>query len=326
MMAVRNFDDPEKPKRYRFGFMASSDIHTAKPGSGYKEFWRGEMTEGRGSDPEMQLPGFLIPEPGEPAADSTAFELASEEIRGMSFFENERANAYFYTGGLVAVHATGRSREAIFSALQRREVYGTSGPRILLWFDLVETNGDLLPMGSTTNRADNPRFRVRAAGSFIQQQGCSELAVAQLGAERLEQLCRGECYSPSDERRKIERIEIIRIRPQVRAGEPLDPLIEDPWKTQNCAPNSDGCVFEFEDDDFADSGRDALYYARAVEESSSAIHGENPLGCRYDERGRCVEVEPCGVRVPKADDCLAPTQQRAWSSPIFVDHAADTSG
>jgi hypothetical protein len=84
MLAVRNFDDPENPKRYRFGFMASSDIHTAKPGSGYKEFWRGEMTEGRGMDSEMRLPEFLIPDPGDPAPESTPFDLASEEIRGMS--------------------------------------------------------------------------------------------------------------------------------------------------------------------------------------------------------------------------------------------------
>ncbi len=324
MMAVRNFDDPENPKRYRFGFMASSDIHTAKPGSGYKEFWRGEMTEGRGTDPDMRLPEFMIPAVGEAAPESTPFDLATEEIRGMSFFENERVNSFFYTGGLVAVHANGRDRNAIFSGLKRKEVYGTSGPRILLWFDLLEATGAVLPMGSSTRRRAAPRFRVRAAGSFVQKDGCPRVASNNLGAQRLEALCRGECYFPSDTRRRIERIEIIRIRPQNEPGEPLDDLIEDPWKTHECAPHPDGCVFEFEDSEFAASRRDALYYARAIEETSTAIHGNNPLGCTYDRQGHCIEVEPCGVRVPRSNDCLSQTQQRAWSSPIFVDFANGT--
>ena len=44
-MALTNFDDPENPRRFRFGFMASSDIHSARPGTGYKEFSRRGMTE-----------------------------------------------------------------------------------------------------------------------------------------------------------------------------------------------------------------------------------------------------------------------------------------
>ena len=43
----------------------------------------------------------------------------------------ERQASFFITGGLVAVHATERSREAIWEAMQSRNVYGTSGDRIL---------------------------------------------------------------------------------------------------------------------------------------------------------------------------------------------------
>ena len=320
MMAIGGFDERGRPKRFRFGFIGSSDIHTAKPGTGYKEFWRGEMSEGRGLDPEARPPAFLIPDPGEPVAESVPFEIEGREVRAFGLFENERANAYFYTGGLIAVHSQGRDRDAIFDAMKRKEVYGTSGPRILLWFDLLQPGGGVLPMGSIAGQRQAPRFRVRAIGSFEQQPGCPDYAVSNLAAERLDALCRGECRNPSDRRRPISRIEVIRILPQNHPGEPLAELIQDPWRVFECAPDEAGCRVEFEDPEFPEFARDSVYYARALEAPSLAIHGSNPLGCRYDQSGRCLEVEPCGIRVPASEDCLSDTQQRAWSSPIFVDY------
>jgi hypothetical protein len=48
------------------------------------------------------------------------------------------------------------------------------------------------------------------------------------------------------------------------------------------------------------------------------------LRCRHDEQGRCLEVTPCSVTgdTPSEDDCLASAEERAWSSPIFVDFGA----
>ena len=43
-LAVTNFDTPNKPRRFEFGFMASSDNHSARPGTGYKEYARRSMT------------------------------------------------------------------------------------------------------------------------------------------------------------------------------------------------------------------------------------------------------------------------------------------
>ncbi len=239
----------------------------------------------------------------------------------LQLFEIERAAAYFVTGGLVAVHSAGRDRGAIWDALQRKEVYATSGRRTLLWFDLVD-GADSLPMGSTTTRSEAPRFRVRAIGSFEQKPGCPEHVVQALGEARVDHICLGECYHPSDKRRPITRIEVVRIRPQIAADEPLDGLVEDPWRVLPCPADGPGCVVEFADAEFAGSSRDAVYYARAIEAPDLHIHGANPLGCRFDELGRCVEITPCGGNAPYEDDCLGEAEARAWSSPIFVNHAS----
>jgi hypothetical protein len=54
-----------------------------------------------------------------------------------------------------------------------------------------------------------------------------------------------------------------------------------------------------------------------LDEVPSLAVGADPLGCRRDEDGRCVELDPCSAR-PLSDDCLAETEERAWSSPIYV--------
>ena len=151
--------------------------------------------------------------------------------------EMERQASFFLTGGLVATHAEGRDRGAIWDAFQRREVYGTSGPRILLWFDLLNapgTRGRPVPMGGEATMRDTPIFQARAVGSFEQAPGCPDDAGGALDPERLEHLCRGECYNPTGRRRPITRIDVVRIRPQSRPGEPIDALIEDPWKSHTC--------------------------------------------------------------------------------------------
>jgi len=324
-LALSNFDEPEpdgSPLRFRYGFIASSDNHKARPGTGYKQYERRRMTEATGPRSEFYDKAFRrdvlrqVPDDRDPRR---AWK-PPEDLQGLLALDTERVASFLYPGGLVAVHSQGRTREQIWDALERKEVYGTSGPRMLLWFDLLNGPGGPLPMGGSASLGQAPRFEVRAVGAQIQKPGCPERAEEALGAERLEYLCRGECYNPSDERHPIAAIEVVRIRPQSRRGEAIDPLIEDPWRRFKCAPDPNGCVVSFDDPEFVSSGRDALYYVRALQEKTPAVNGAN-LHTAFAADGRARNTLPCfgDYRTPFDDDCLAPVQERAWSSPIFVD-------
>jgi hypothetical protein len=179
----------------------------------------------------------------------------------------------------------------------------------LLWFDLINSTQGKAPMGSQITMSQNPKFIVRAAGSFKQKAGCSNESVDSLSSERLEYLCAGECYNPSNEREVIEQIEVIKITPQNYAGEAVSPLIQDPWKIIPCQGTGE-CFVEFEDENFS---RDSVYYVRAIQQPSPAING-SPLSQR-DSFKLCRG----SYRTELEDDCLSMTQERAWSSPIYVD-------
>jgi len=318
IMAISNFDNPAEPRRFRFGFIASSDNHKARPGTGYKEYGRRMMTEATGARSAVWRERVLGTS-ASAAAESVPFDPNQTGLQAFQIVDIERQASFFMTGGLVAVHAAGRDRDAIWSSLKRREVYGTSGERILLWFDLLNSPEGSLPMGSDTALRANPRFRVQAAGSFKQKPGCPEYSTKALSPERLQLLCRGECYNPSDERHRITRIEVVRIRPQQRPGEPLGQLIEDPWQRFQCGAEAAGCTVEFEDPDFLTGGREAVYYARAIQEPTLAVNAGG-VRCKYNAAGECVELNPCygDYRTPFDDDCLSPNEERAWSSPIYV--------
>jgi hypothetical protein len=320
--ALTNFDEPDGPRRFRFGFIASSDVHSGRPGTGYKEFARTSMADQSGPADQRGY-DFVNPRRGEPAPESRPVDLVVTS--GLNAFQNsefERQNSFWLTGGLVAVHADARSRDGVWNALARKEVYGTSGDRILLWFDLLNPpgGGGPAPMGSELTMSEAPRFEVRALGAFRQQPGCPEYSLKALSPERIASLCRRECHNPSDQRKRITRIEVVRIRPQAVPGEPLAALIEDPWRRFECADEGAGCRVEFEDPEHATAGRDAVYYARAIEEPSLAVNANN-LRCEYDEQGRCVRVRPCwgDFRTPESDECLDTNEERAWSSPIYLD-------
>lgn len=322
-LAVSNFDDipeGEDPRRFNWGFIASSDNHRARAGTGYKEVARRLTTESSGPI-NADLRKLFLNELGE--ADSSVTYMTQEELLAQASFqmtELERQSSFWQTGGLAAVHTEGRTREEVFAALERRETYATSGPRMLLWFDHVDASGNSAPMGATVDAAESGTFKVKAVGSFKQKPGCPDYAIDALGEERIADLCSGECYNPSDERNLIERIEIIRIRPQISPDEAIGDLIDDPFVVHQCEADQSGCSFEFTDLDFASTGRDMLYYARAIQEPRPTINGE-AIKCERDEEGNCIRAEICYGDYRSGDsDCLTPLDVRAWSSPIYLNY------
>jgi hypothetical protein len=321
VLALRDFTDTDNPKRFKFGFIGSSDNHGARPGTGYKEIDRLYNTEANGfNDPFFQKLSNLSRPKGK--LEPTYIDLNTRRLESILDLnlatDAERQSAYFMTGGLVAAHSSSRSRGSIWNALERKEVYATSGPRILLWFD-AQTESESLAMGSELSVSQSPVFTVKAAGSLKQKPGCPESSTGGLTKDRLEKICNSECYNPSNERRLISRIEVIKILPQQFESEPIETLVDDVWKSFPC--NSTSCKVSFQDEQFSIGRRDAVYYVRAIEEPSATLSGD-PLGCEYDENGQCIKAKVCRVGVNKnRGECIAPAEHRAWSSPIFLNYS-----
>ncbi len=314
-LALRSTDEQGVEHAYRFGLIGSSDTHDARGGNGFKEFARLENTEALRRHP---LTARMMSTNAEPEARSREIVLSEVPLQGRR--DMERGASYLLTGGLAAVHAEGRRRDAIWQAFEEREVYATSGDRILLWFDLLNAPEGERPMGSIVDgQVQSPRFRVSAAGAFEQKPGCPEFVGEAMGPERLQSICLGECYHPSDERRAIERLEIVRIRPAEIDGPPVAERIDDPWQVFACEGDGEGCQAEFSDPDFDPAGGELVYYARAVQEPTLAVNAGG-FRCTYDDAGNCVEVAPCygDDRTDAHDDCLSENTEHAWSSPIFV--------
>ena len=317
-LSLTNFDQAEQ-KRFRFGFIASSDNHRSRPGTGYKEKDRFVTTEANGPSNEA-IADILYPKSPK---QSKSIDFGGREglvNMGFAAFEVERQASFFTSGGLAAVHSVDRDRQSIWDSMKRKETYGTSGDRILLWFDLLEGE-NRVPMGGDITTNQNPKFYVKAVGALKQKPGCPDFNNTKISKEEIARICKNECYNPSDERKIITRIEVIKISPQIIPGERVDNLIKDPWKVFQCSPNQNGCEINFEDESYAENQRDVSYYVRAIQEPSPSVNAKN-VRCEYNSKGECTKVNMCygDYRTSKDDDCLSMIEERAWSSPIFVDY------
>ena len=84
---------------------------------------------------------------------------------------------------------------------------------------------------------------------------------------------------------------------------------------------SNGCEVSFEDTSYSENQRDVSFYIRAIQEPSPSVNAKN-IRCEYNKKGECIKVNMCygDNRTAKDDDCLSMIEERAWSSPIYVDY------
>ncbi len=271
---------------FHFGFIGSTDTHLGTPG----------LTE------EVDYPGHGGA--GVPVGD-TLPDLLLDPIE-------------YNPGGLAVLWAEENSRDALYSAMQRKEAYGTSGPRIVLrmfggWDypeDLCERSdfaatgyADGVPMGSNLlgdSRGRAPVFAVRA----IKDSG-----------------------TPGSPGIPLQRMQIIKLwvdGDEVRetiadiAGETDSAATVD---TGTCTPSTTGanqlCTV-WRDPGF-DPAVPAVYYARVVQDPTCRWSTRmcNRAGIRCDQPGsiRRGWEDCCNSNFPKI------VQERAWTSPIWYDPA-----
>ena len=272
---------------FRLGIIASTDTHNATPGMVNEEdFGTAGHLGTRDGTPELVTDDFV------------ASPLGGIEAHG---------------GGLAVVWAEENSRDAIFSAMRRREVYGTSGTRPIVRFfagdfdDDLCAGGDLVdqgyrqgvPMGSeigAIRKKKSPRFAVLA----MKDPGGAAMTSQPL--QRV-QIIKGWVNSTGSTQERVFEV----------AGDPDNGASVDPDTCVASGPGFDTLCRVWEDPDFLPDQR-AFYYVRVV---------ENPQ-CRWSQYVCNDAGVDCDVPTipPGMEECCNPNtptsvQERAWSSPIF---------
>jgi hypothetical protein len=270
---------------FRLGIVASTDTHLATPGL---------------VDESARYPGHGGA--GQPARAEDLGERLPDDVD-------------FNPGGLAVLWAEENSRDSLYHALDRREAYGTSGPRLV-----VRLFGGWDYPGDLCTRLD---FARRGYASGVPMGG--ELS-APPEAGLAPMLAVSALRDPGDTSRApvpLQRVQIVKgwvEQGQTReavydvAGDPENGASVDP---QTCEPRGSGydalCTL-WVDPDF-DPDQPAFYYARVL---------ENPT-CRWSTQvcnAARVRCEDSASVPPDFAACCDETwprsiQERAWTSPIW---------
>jgi hypothetical protein len=220
----------------------------------------------------------------------------------------------FNPGGLAVVWAEENSRDALFEAMRRREVYGTSGPHITVRFFGGWRYADDL--------CAQPDFAAKGYAGGVPMGGDLPGAPADAKGPRFAVWALQDAGANGAPSTPLQRIQIVKgwvaegashERVYDVAGDPASGAELD---LESCkpAPGAHQLCSVWTDPDF-DTNAPAFYYARVV---------ENP-SCRWStfacnaQRVDCANPESvpgelaacCDPSVPKS------IQERAWSSPIW---------
>ncbi len=233
-------------------------------------------------------------------------DTAAKRLGEGTFTHNPRM---YNPGGLAAVWAQEKSRDAIFDAMQRREIYTTSGPRIRLRFFGGYGYSENLCLDPEQLVAEGYEKGVPMGSDLSSPEEEGDEPVFMIYAEADE----GSFENPGT---PLQRAQIIKVwidsdgKPQqqvfdVAQSDQEEAAVDE----QSCERTGEGeqqlCAI-WSDPDF-DPSQDALYYARVI---------ENP-SCRwvaYDCNPENADELPEGC----SDSAIPKThQERAWSSPIW---------
>ena len=279
---------------YRFGLIGSTDSHTGLATADEDDFWGKAVPYEPGMEGRIdsRLLGFLMPTPN-----------------GMGVISWEQV-----ASGYAAVWATENTREALFDAMLRREVYATTGPRMTVRFfggfalpndaagrpDLAATGYEGgVPMGAVlpARTGDTaPRFLVSALKDPI-------------GAnlDRV-QIVKGWLDAEGRERERVYDVAWSDARERDASGKlpPVGSTVDLEHATYRNTIGAAELATLWVDPDF-DPAQRAFYYVRVLEIPT-------PRWIVYDS----VRL---GIGLPEGAELVH--QERAYTSPIWYDPASD---